>query len=47
MNTYIEDKNLIPYILDFGWIVKNNTWTDCPQRIYEQIASEYKRGLYD
>ena len=27
---YIEDKELIPILLDFGWIVRNNTWTDCP-----------------
>ena len=30
INHYIEDKKLIPMLLDFGWIVRNNTWTDCP-----------------
>ena len=27
---YIEDKELIQMMLDFGWIVRDNTWTDCP-----------------
>jgi len=41
MNTYIEIKELIPVILDLGWIVKNDTWTDCPYHIYEQLEADY------
>ena len=32
---YIEDQKLIPMLLDFGWIVRDNTWTDCPPEIQE------------
>lgn len=40
MNTYIENKNLIPTILDLGWMIKNDTWTDCPQWIYDELEKE-------
>jgi len=40
MNTHIDDKDLIPFILDLGWTVKNETWTNCPQRVYDQIKKE-------
>ena len=32
---YIENKELIPMLLEFGWIVRNNTWTDCPLKTQE------------
>ena len=38
---YIENKKLIPTILDFGWIVRNNTWTDCPLAIQREIKIWY------
>ena len=48
MNTYIEIKELIPVILDLGWIVKNDTWTDCPYHIYEQLEADYNcDALFD
>ena len=37
---YIEDQKLIPMLLDFGWIVRNNTWTDCPLKIQKRIEKE-------
>ena len=40
MNTYIDDKKIIPIILDNSWTIKNNTWTNCPQSIYNQIKKE-------
>jgi len=40
MNTHILDKSLIPAILDLGWIVKNETWTDCPQWVYDKLEAE-------
>ena len=27
-NTYIDDKDMIPVLLDHDWIVSHNTWTD-------------------
>ena len=40
MNTYIDDKKTIPVILDNDWTIKNDTWTNCPQSIYNQIKKE-------
>ena len=37
---YIENEELIPMLLDFGWIVRNNTWTDCPLKIQKRIEKE-------
>ena len=37
---YIENKEHIPMLLDFGWIVRNNTWTDCPLKIQKRIENE-------
>lgn len=48
MNTYIEIKELIPVILNLGWIVKNDTWTDCPYHIYDQLEADYNcDALFD
>ena len=38
---YIEDQKLIPMLLDFGWIVRDNTWTDCPhdtQKLFKAVS---------
>ena len=40
MNTYIGDKKTIPVILEYGWTIKNNTWTSCPESIYNKIKKE-------
>ena len=37
---YIENQKLIPMLLDFGWIVRNDTWTDCPLKIQKRIEKE-------
>ena len=37
---YIEDKNNIPAILDHGWIVLKETWTDCPPNIQKKISND-------
>ena len=39
MQTFLEDKNNIPAILDHGWMVLKNTWTDCPPSIQEKIKN--------
>ncbi len=41
MNTYIDDTTMITWLLDFGWTVKNETWTNCPQSVYDRIKEEY------
>ena len=33
-NTYIDDKDMIPTLLDYGWMVSHNTWTDCSYETY-------------
>lgn len=37
---YIENKDNIPAILDHGWIVLKNTWTDCPPSIQKRINND-------
>ena len=37
---YIENKKLIPAILEYGWIVQKNAWTDCPLRVQKIIEKE-------
>ena len=37
---YIEDKDNTPAILDHGWIVLKNTWTDCPPSIQKRINND-------
>ena len=40
-STYIDDKDMIPLLLTYGWIVFGNTWTDCSQRIYDHIKEQH------
>lgn len=37
---YIEDEKIIPALLDYGWIVLKETWTDCPLSIQKKIKKE-------
>jgi hypothetical protein len=34
---YIKNKDIIPDILDHGWIICNESWTDCPPYIQKRI----------
>tara|TARA_R100001509_G_scaffold155843_1_gene118618 strand:- start:627 stop:758 length:132 start_codon:yes stop_codon:yes gene_type:complete len=34
---YIENKDLIPDLLDHGWMVLKQSWTDCPPYIQKRI----------
>ena len=43
---YIEDQKLIPMLLDFGWIVRDNTWTDCPLKIQKRIEKEQLKSYF-
>tara|TARA_R100000329_G_scaffold37778_1_gene35588 strand:- start:263 stop:421 length:159 start_codon:yes stop_codon:yes gene_type:complete len=42
INHYIENEELIPMLLEFGWIVQNNTWTDCPLETQELFKKWHK-----
>ena len=39
-NTYIDDKDMIPTLLDYGWI----TWRDCPYPTYKSIKKAYQHN---
>ena len=41
---YIEDKELIPMMLDFGWIVRNDSWTDCPLETQKLFKVWHRSG---
>jgi len=43
-NTYIDDKDMIPTLLDYGWIITHNTWTDCPYPTYKAIKKAYSHN---
>ena len=43
-NTYIDDKDMIPTLLDYGWIILKDTWTDCP---YETYISLKKKVIHN
>ena len=43
-NTYIEDKAMIPVLLDHDWIVSHNTWTDCSYETYMALKKVLKHN---
>ena len=43
-NTYIDDKDMIPTLLDYGWITWKETWTDCPYPTYKALHKAYKHN---
>ena len=43
-NTYIDDKDMIPTLLDYGWMTMKDTWTDCP---YETYVSLKKKVIHN
>tara|TARA_Y100000289_G_C3845907_1_gene110944 strand:+ start:337 stop:492 length:156 start_codon:yes stop_codon:yes gene_type:complete len=45
INHYIENEELIPMLLEFGWIVQNNTWTDCPLETQE-LFKKWHQSAY-
>ena len=41
-NTYIHDKDMIPYLLEYNWTcTKNGTWTNCPYPTYCAIRKKH------
>ena len=43
-DTYIEDKAMIPVLLDHDWIVSHNTWTDCSYETYMALKKVLKHN---
>ena len=43
-NTYIDDRDMIPTLLDYGWMTWKNTWTDCPYPTYKAIKKAYQHN---
>ena len=43
-NTYIDDKDMIPTLLDYGWMVMRDTWTDCPLPTYIGIKKALRHN---
>ena len=37
-NTYIDDKDMIPVLLDHDWMIMKYTWTDCPYPTYKALC---------
>jgi len=40
-NTYIDDKDMIPLLLNYDWIIQKGTWTNCPYEIYKHIEKTH------
>jgi len=43
-NTYIDDKDMIPVLLEYDWIIWRDTWTDCPYPTYTAIKKAYQHN---
>ena len=43
-NTYIDDKDMIPVLLGYDWMIWKDTWTDCPMPTYKAIKKAYQHN---
>ena len=43
-NTYIDDKDIIPTLLNYGWMIMHDTWTDCPYPTYKSMKKAYQHN---
>ena len=43
-DTYIDDKDMIPVLLDHDWIIMKDTWTDCPYPTYKALCKALKHN---
>lgn len=39
-NTYIDDESMKEKLLSYDWMILKDTWTDCPQSIYNKIKND-------
>lgn len=42
---YIKNKDIIPDLLDYGWIIRNESWTDCPPSTQKRIQENKELGI--
>ena len=42
--TYIDDKDMIPVLLEYDWIVQRNTWTNCPYPTYRALHKVHRHN---
>ena len=43
--TYIDDKDMIPILLEHDWMcMANGTWTNCPYSIYKALSKQYRHN---
>jgi len=43
---YIQNKDIIPDLLDHGWIIRNESWTDCPPYIQKRIEEDQLKSYF-
>ena len=43
-DTYIDDKDMIPVLLEHDWIILKNTWTDCPYPTYRALHKVHRHN---
>ena len=40
-NTYIDDKDMIPILLEHDWMIMKDTWTNCPFPTYKALYKQF------
>ena len=45
-NTYIDDESMKERLLSYGWQILKDTWTDCPQSIYNKIKDDSVKDYF-
>jgi len=45
-NTYIDDESMKEKLLSYDWMILKDTWTDCPQSIYNKIKNDSVKDYF-
>ena len=45
-NTYIDDRAMIPILLEHDWIIWKDTWTDCSYETYMALKKMMRHGRH-
>ena len=43
-DTYIDDKGMIPILLEHDWMIIKDTWTNCPYPVYRALSKRFKQN---
>ena len=43
-NTYIDDRAMIPVLLEHDWMIWQDTWTNCPYPIYKALSKQFRHN---